>query len=452
MTKAQRNAKAAIKDPHFGIMPQYELFHMNQKDRVPVEAKPKAFLSPVFLVDPMFTADKKDEEIVVFRDNDFAGWKQPISQSKFPIIRKEVQKFFMVGEDCTQGKLSGKKIAFTEPSYSQMHLQQHYRAVFEPQYVTGAKKPKAMNGKACFYGNDYGGHNIPFPIPAPPKPDPYYEDIFYDMTPHIGQLYFENPYALKEAYWAKKGHYVTKSHAVATPTLKATSHAVHGHTSHTAGVHGLGHSTGLKVDVHKAKTPAAVCPLMAAKATLAAHNAKISTHGAHSAHGVHAAHTTHSAHKSHAAHGAHAVHGAHSVHGAHASHGVISVAPKAKAVVTGKDKLSALGIIKDSPKTETLHASHGITHTQHLAHAAPVSKVAHAVRTVSQPHLGYGSHGIGHDLHTAHVAPVTEKAVKFENSWDVDFHKPSVQKLDVTPYGTKKDDFKTVDSVLDSYT
>ena len=117
MTKKERNEKAAIKDPHFGIMPQYELFHMNNKDRVPVEAKPKAFLSPVFLVDPMFTKDKKDEEIVVFRDNDFAGWKQPISQSKFPIIRKEVQNFFMVGEDCTQGKISGKKITFTEPSY-----------------------------------------------------------------------------------------------------------------------------------------------------------------------------------------------------------------------------------------------------------------------------------------------------------------------------------------------
>ena len=63
MTKKQRNEKAAIKDAHLGIMPQYELFHMNNRDKVPFEAKPKAFLSPVFLVDPMFTKDKKDEEI-----------------------------------------------------------------------------------------------------------------------------------------------------------------------------------------------------------------------------------------------------------------------------------------------------------------------------------------------------------------------------------------------------
>lgn len=68
----------------------------------PVEVEPKAFLSPVFLVDPMFTKDQKDDEIAVFRDNDFGGWEQPVNQSKYPIIRKEIQNFFMVGEDCTQ--------------------------------------------------------------------------------------------------------------------------------------------------------------------------------------------------------------------------------------------------------------------------------------------------------------------------------------------------------------
>ena len=117
-----------------------------------------------------------------------------------------------------------------------MSLVQTYRAAWEPQYKLGAKKPKAMNQKNCFYGDDYGGHNIPFPIPSPPHPGPYYDDIFYDMTPHIGQLYFENPYALKEAYWAKKGVVGFSSHVVSTPTLKATNSHVH-----TASVHGLGH-------------------------------------------------------------------------------------------------------------------------------------------------------------------------------------------------------------------
>ena len=117
-----------------------------------------------------------------------------------------------------------------------MSLVQTYRAAWEPQYKLGAKKPKAMNYKNCFYGDDYGGHNIPFPIPSPPHPGPYYDDIFYDMTPHIGQLYFENPYALKEAYWAKKGVFGFSSHVESTPTLKAASTHVQ-----TAGLHGLGH-------------------------------------------------------------------------------------------------------------------------------------------------------------------------------------------------------------------
>jgi hypothetical protein len=40
----------------------------------PVDPSNKKFQSPVFLVDPMFTKEKKDEEIQVFRDNDHAGW------------------------------------------------------------------------------------------------------------------------------------------------------------------------------------------------------------------------------------------------------------------------------------------------------------------------------------------------------------------------------------------
>ena len=78
-TKEQRNAEAAIKDPILGILPQFKPFHMSYGVMEPVEVEPKAFLSPVFLVDPMFTKDQKDDEIAVFRDNDFGGWEQPVN-------------------------------------------------------------------------------------------------------------------------------------------------------------------------------------------------------------------------------------------------------------------------------------------------------------------------------------------------------------------------------------
>ena len=50
---------------------------MNKTDNEPVypEGSAKVFLSPVFLVDPIFTEFKKDEDIIVFRDNDFGGWE-----------------------------------------------------------------------------------------------------------------------------------------------------------------------------------------------------------------------------------------------------------------------------------------------------------------------------------------------------------------------------------------
>ena len=56
-TKKQRNAEAAIKDPILGILPQFKPFAWSYGDMEPVETVPKAFLSPVFLVDPMFTKD-----------------------------------------------------------------------------------------------------------------------------------------------------------------------------------------------------------------------------------------------------------------------------------------------------------------------------------------------------------------------------------------------------------
>ena len=115
---------------------------MKKGDKEPIDPKRKAFLSPVFLVDPMFTKDQRDEDIQVFRDNDFAGWNQPVKQSKWPIIHKEVQRLFKVGEDCSQTGIA-HDVKFTEPEYKEMQLPGQYLNFWEPQYKEGAKKPKA---------------------------------------------------------------------------------------------------------------------------------------------------------------------------------------------------------------------------------------------------------------------------------------------------------------------
>ena len=80
-----------------------------------------------------------------------------------------------------------------------MFLPRWYAPVWEPVYEPGAGGPKAHNQESCYKGDDYGGHNIPFPIPTPPKPDRYYSDAFYDMSKHIGQLVFDtDPVALRQ--------------------------------------------------------------------------------------------------------------------------------------------------------------------------------------------------------------------------------------------------------------
>lgn len=64
-----------------------------------------------------------------------------------------------------------------------MALPRFYGRVMEPQYGPGQKPPVGLNGHTCFQGDDYGGHNIPFPHPQPPRPDAYYEDCFVDIGP-----------------------------------------------------------------------------------------------------------------------------------------------------------------------------------------------------------------------------------------------------------------------------
>lgn len=39
----------------------------------------------------------------------------------------------------------------------------------------------AYNQHTCYLGDDYGGHNIPYPHPAPPTPNNFYDDCFVDL-------------------------------------------------------------------------------------------------------------------------------------------------------------------------------------------------------------------------------------------------------------------------------
>ena len=39
----------------------------------------------------------------------------------------------------------------------------------------------AYNQHTCYLGDDYGGHNIPYPHPAPPTPNKFYDDCFVDL-------------------------------------------------------------------------------------------------------------------------------------------------------------------------------------------------------------------------------------------------------------------------------
>lgn len=161
---------------------------MNPSDEEPVYpvGSKKAFLSPVFLVDPMYTEFKKDEDIQVFRDNDFGGWEQPRIQSRFPLIRKEVQKYFGVGDDSCEIPYMKKEVRWLKPRYRRLRIPKKYKPVLEPLYRKGIGRVPTLNQHTCYRGDDYGGHNIPFPIPAPPKPDSYYDDSFVDLGSYYG--------------------------------------------------------------------------------------------------------------------------------------------------------------------------------------------------------------------------------------------------------------------------
>ena len=59
--------------------------------------------------------------------------------------------------------------------------------VYEPQYPSPALRHKPhADISMIYFGDDYGGHNIPFPHPEPPKPHRMYDDdAFVDLTNYI---------------------------------------------------------------------------------------------------------------------------------------------------------------------------------------------------------------------------------------------------------------------------
>lgn len=85
-----RAATAAMRDPVIALEPATKPFYLSPKDKEPIDPENKTFKSPVFLTDPEFTEPMMDEEIKLFRGNDWAGWNAPRVYSKFPFIRKEV--------------------------------------------------------------------------------------------------------------------------------------------------------------------------------------------------------------------------------------------------------------------------------------------------------------------------------------------------------------------------
>ena len=169
--KSVRLRQAAIKDPVLALQPDVRPLFKGSHIMEPIDYSGKVFQSPVFLTDPMFMRD--GEEMQLFTDNDFGGYRKPLIHTHFPIVHPMVQDFFTVGPDCTcEGN---KEIFALVPRVIRLDLPQHYGQVWEPQYEDASYDFPKHKQNTCFQGDDYGGHNIPFPHPQPPMPDKMYE-------------------------------------------------------------------------------------------------------------------------------------------------------------------------------------------------------------------------------------------------------------------------------------
>ena len=73
--KAVLNAQKAIRDPVMAKIPDIKILNIpgHQHVYIPIEPATRVYKSPVFLVDPKFTNDMKEEDKVCYEDNDHAG-------------------------------------------------------------------------------------------------------------------------------------------------------------------------------------------------------------------------------------------------------------------------------------------------------------------------------------------------------------------------------------------
>lgn len=88
--KKEREARAAKKDEVLAEIPDVRPLEASPHDHEPIDPKKKKFKSPVFLVDPKFTMEMKEEDRVDFHGHDFAGFKQPKVEPVWPIVKKPV--------------------------------------------------------------------------------------------------------------------------------------------------------------------------------------------------------------------------------------------------------------------------------------------------------------------------------------------------------------------------
>jgi hypothetical protein len=141
-------------------------------------------MSPVFLVDPNFTKNMKDTDVMEFRGNDFGGYKEPKVEQIWPIVRPPVQQFFHVGPACTCDAAHRREVFALEPRVQQLHLPHgHYEIVLEPQYENPNYRIPHFELENMYFGDDYGGYNIDYPHPIPPMPSKrYQQDAFVDLT------------------------------------------------------------------------------------------------------------------------------------------------------------------------------------------------------------------------------------------------------------------------------
>ena len=185
--KKERHRIAAKKDEVLATIPDVRPLEASPYDLEPIDPKNKVFKSPVFLVDPKFTMEMKEKDRVDFHGHDFGGFKQPHVDPKWPLVSDPVRKYFGVGEDCSACGMAKKTVFALEPKVLPLRLPSYYAPVYEPQYENPHQRvpryDKAHMDEMIYKGDDYGGHNIPYPHPEPPKPHPRYDqDAFVILT------------------------------------------------------------------------------------------------------------------------------------------------------------------------------------------------------------------------------------------------------------------------------